>query len=111
MFTKVGQYPPLSIEPSAELSKALGEEDTALYKKALVNGNYAFGIGALAYFRRVIENKVNLLLDLIGEAAELANFETEELQRIDEIKESPSCGRKDRICLKNLTFTSSTRRA
>jgi hypothetical protein len=47
-FIKVGQYPPLSIEPSPQLTKALGEEDAALYKKALINGNYSFGIGALA---------------------------------------------------------------
>ncbi len=87
-FCKVGQYPALSIEPPAELSKALGEEDAALYKKALINGNYAFGIGALAYLRRVIENKLNLMLDLIAEAAKLAAFETEELARISEIKES-----------------------
>jgi hypothetical protein len=87
-FIKVGQYPPLSIEPSKELAAALGPEDTALYKKALINGNYSFGIGALAYFRRVIENKVNMLLDMIAEAAKLANFEPEELERIEEIKTS-----------------------
>jgi hypothetical protein len=87
-FTNVGQYPPLSIEPSKELAAALGAEDTELYKKALINGNYSFGIGALAYFRRVIENKVNMLLDLIAEAAKLAKFEPEELERIEEIKTS-----------------------
>jgi hypothetical protein len=88
MFTKVGQYPPLSIEPSKELAAALGPNDTELYKKALINGNYSFGVGALAYFRRVIENKVNMLLDLIAEAAKLAKFEPEELGRIEEIKTS-----------------------
>ncbi len=85
---KVGQFPPLSIEPPKGLAKALGKEDAALYKKALINANYSFGLGALAYFRRVIENKVNMLLDLIVEAANLAKFEPEELARIDEIKNS-----------------------
>jgi hypothetical protein len=88
LFIKVGQWPPLLIDPPLELVKGLGSEDTELYKKALTNGNSAFGIGALAYFRRVIENKVNMLLDLIGEAAQLANFEPEELKRIEEIKAS-----------------------
>jgi len=75
LFVKVGQWPPLLIDPPPELAKALGTEDTELYKKALTNGNSAFGIGALAYFRRVIENKVNMILDLIGNAAQLANFD------------------------------------
>ena len=88
IFMKVGQYPPLSIDPSPLLAKALGAEDNALYRKALTNGNYSFGIGALAYLRRVIENKVNMLLDLIADAARIANFESEELTRIDEIKAS-----------------------
>jgi hypothetical protein len=88
LFVKVGQWPPLLIDPPPELAKALGTEDTELYKKALTNGNSAFGIGALAYFRRVIENKVNMILDLIGNAAQLANFESEELKRLEEIKVS-----------------------
>src|SRR5215472_13287011 len=68
LFEKVGQHPPPSVDPPNELAKALGKEDAALYKKALTNGAYSFGIGALSYFRRVIENKVNDLLDLIHEA-------------------------------------------
>ncbi len=88
VFQKVGQFPPLSIEPSPELAKALGDEDTALYKKALINGNFSFGLGALSYLRRVVENKVNMLLDLIAEAAKLSNFESQELPRIEEVKNS-----------------------
>ena len=88
MFMKVGQFPALSIEPQKELANALGKEDAELYKKSLINANFSFGLGALAYFRRVIENKVSMLLDLIAEAAKLANFEPEELARIDEIKNS-----------------------
>ena len=57
-----------------------------MYKKALINANFSHGIGALAYFRRVIENKVNALIDLIAEVARTANFELEQLSHIDEIK-------------------------
>jgi hypothetical protein len=53
---KVGQFPPLSIKPTNDLAKALGKGDADLYQKALINGNYSLGLGALAYFRRVIEN-------------------------------------------------------
>src|ERR1700733_2849179 len=36
VFMKIGQYPALSIEPSSELAKALGPDDTELYKKGLI---------------------------------------------------------------------------
>ena len=61
-------------------------EDSDLYKKALINSNFSYGIGALAYFRRVVENKVNDLLDLIADAARNAQFELEQVARIEEIK-------------------------
>ena len=88
LFLKVGQYPPLAIEPTPELSKALGKEDAELYKKALINANYNHGIGAIAYFRRVLENKVNLILDLIGEALRTSQVETEDFKHLEEVKNS-----------------------
>jgi hypothetical protein len=85
-FTKVGQWPPLTIEPSVVLSDALGKEDAALYKKALINASFSHGIAALAYFRRVIENKVNVLLDLVADAAKAAEVDPADLQQLEEIK-------------------------
>jgi hypothetical protein len=86
-FVKVGQFPPLAIEPSSELSKALGAENAELYKKALINANYNHGLGAIAYFRRVLENKVNLILDLIAEALRLEQVEVE-AKELEKIKNS-----------------------
>lgn len=87
-FMKTGQFPPLSIEPPKELAKALGDSDNNLYRKALINGSHSFGLGALVYFRRVIENKVNMLLDMIGDAANLAEFAPEQVSQIEAIKQS-----------------------
>jgi hypothetical protein len=86
-FLKVGQFPPLAIELSSELSKALGEENAELYKKALINANYNHGLGAIAYFRRVLENKVNLIIDLIAEALRLEQVEVE-AKELEKIKRS-----------------------
>ena len=86
VFVKIGQYPPLEIEPSTELSKALGSEDAKLYKKGLINANFNHGLGAVAYFRRVLENKVNLILDLIAEGLRNAQSEAEDLKQLEEIK-------------------------
>ena len=85
-FMKVGQWPPLAIEPTPALADSLGKEESELYKKALINANFSYGIGALAYFRRVIENKVNNLIDLIADAARNAQFELEQVARIEEVK-------------------------
>ena len=88
IFVKVGQYPPLAIEPSPQLTKSLGPENADLYKKALINANFNHGLGAIAYFRRVLENKVNALLDLIAEAAKNAQSGSDDLRHIDGIKNS-----------------------
>jgi hypothetical protein len=87
-FIKAGQWPALTIEPSPVVAKALGAEDTSLYKKALINASISHGLGALAYFRRVIENKVNVLLDLVEEAAKTAQVHEDELKNIAEVKAS-----------------------
>jgi hypothetical protein len=88
IFIKVGQWPPLTIEPSPELAKALGAEDAQLYKKGLIDFNFGHGIGAVGYFRRVLENKINALLDLIEEAARNAKVADEHLAEIEAVKKS-----------------------
>ncbi len=88
IFVKVGQWPALSIEPSPELAKALGPEDAKLYKRGLIDFNFGHGIGAVSYFRRVLENKINALLDLIAEAARNENLASERLAEIEAVKKS-----------------------
>jgi hypothetical protein len=88
LFIKIGQWPPLSIEPSPELAKALGAEDLKLYKKGLIDFQFGHGIGAVGYFRRVLENKVNALLDLIVEAAKNAQVPDEHLAEVEAVKQS-----------------------
>jgi hypothetical protein len=86
VFVKVGQWPPLTIEPSPDLAKALGPEDAELYKKGLIDFNFGHGIGAVGYFRRVLENKINDLLDLIAEAARNAKVPAEQIAEIEAVK-------------------------
>ena len=88
LFIKVGQWPALTIEPSTELAKALGPDDTKLYKKGLIDFNFGHGIGAVGYFRRVLENKINALLDLMLEAARNAEVGSEQLAEVESIKNS-----------------------
>ena len=68
---KIGQWPAWSIVPPKEVQKALPAPELDLYKKALANLSQGYGLGALAYLRRLIESQTGTLLDMIEEAAKL----------------------------------------
>lgn len=80
---KIGQWEPWSIAPNRALEDALGEENAGLYRHALMNLSTSYGIGALAYFRRVIENEVDRVLEVLAETAKLEGDEAsaEAIQR------------------------------
>lgn len=88
IFFKVGQHPPLESEPDNDLKRQFDKADVDLFKKALTSRNFNFGLGALAYLRRIVENKMNDLLDLIEQAAKLDGEVPEELARISDVKQS-----------------------
>jgi hypothetical protein len=48
----------------------------------------------VAYFRRVLENKVNSILDLIAESLRNEQTETENLKHLEEVKNSRSVDKK-----------------
>jgi len=61
---KVGQFPPWEITPDKNLSELLGEHQD-FYKKGLVCESQGYGIGAYAYYRRIVETIIDSLLDSI----------------------------------------------
>jgi hypothetical protein len=87
-FFKAGQYPPLEERIPAELEQQLKDVDLEFYKRALRCRNFNFGVAALAYLRRVVENRMNDLLDLIAEAARQVGYGAEELRRLEQVKAS-----------------------
>jgi hypothetical protein len=88
LFIKIGQYPAQMAEPPAELGKQLDSDDLDLYKKALTCRNFSFGLGALGYLRRVVENRMNDLLELIAQAASEAGFAQDLLRELEAAKKS-----------------------
>jgi hypothetical protein len=87
-FMKVGQYPPLEERIPTELEQQMKGDDLEFYKRALRCRNFNFGLAALAYLRRVVENRMNDLLDLIADAARKASYEAEHLKRLESVKAS-----------------------
>jgi hypothetical protein len=83
---KVGQYPAWEAPLSRTLSKALGKEGKSLFIKGASSLRAGRGIGAVAYFRRIIENHVDDILKMVADSAAAAG----DTAAIAQIKEANS---------------------
>jgi len=80
---KIGQLPAWSIKIDKKLEKILEKKQVVdLYKKGLISESQGYGIGAFAYYRRVVEKTIDDLLNLIGEL-----LEGEEKERYSQVLE------------------------
>jgi len=80
---KAGQYPKLEVSIPKEFAKALGDK-RPLYIKGMTSRHNGYGIGALTYFRRLIEDTTDEMLGLLEEtmqATKAASAAIEALQR------------------------------
>jgi hypothetical protein len=87
IFLKIGQYPELEERVPDMLKSALDDEDLKLYKNALRMRNFNLGVAAVAYMRRVIENKMNDMLEILHEAAIAHNAQAELVAQRKEMME------------------------
>ncbi len=82
---KVGQFPAWEITGEPKIEKLLGSH-AGYYKKGLVCESQGYGIGAFSYYRRIVEETIDELLneiaDLIsGEDLEKYNIALEKTQQ------------------------------
>ena len=85
---KYGEKPPFGPPLPTRLSKIVGD-DYDLLLKGRQTENQGLGIGAFAYYRRVVENRKDRLLTEIRKAAKRLNADEELLSSIDDaIKET-----------------------
>jgi hypothetical protein len=74
---KVGQYPAWDIAGHPNIEKFLGEH-ADYYKKGLICESQGYGIGAFGYYRRIVEDIIDQLLDEVSallSGAELRKYE------------------------------------
>ena len=64
---KVGQLPAPEINLDSNLESFLSEEDKGFYKKALMNLQYGYGIGAFSYFRRIVQNEIESIANKLAD--------------------------------------------
>ncbi|MBI2334013.1 MAG: hypothetical protein HYU84_17955 [Chloroflexi bacterium] len=63
---KAGQVPPWDVSLDLVLEKSLGDA-SSFYKRALICESQAYGIGAFAYYRRIVEEIIDSLLEDISD--------------------------------------------
>lgn len=80
---KVGQFPPWDITISKSLEKIL-DKFSEYYKKGLICESQGYGIGANAYFRRIVEELID---DLLGQIPDLMSGE-EKIKYEEALEES-----------------------
>jgi len=98
---KFGELPRGSIPRDKALQKFL-KDDRDNYEKAVVCLSNEYGVAAFAYFRRVVENNINRLLDLLQDDAEASGEDTETLKAICALRgDSPMS---DKIKVANLAL-------
>jgi hypothetical protein len=77
---KLGEYPPFGSHLPKRLQDMLSKTDLELYRKGLRTEREGHGIGAAAYFRRVVENQWRALVTKLRDAAEKLGTPAEQLK-------------------------------
>ena len=78
---KAGQFPRESVRVPSGIQKRLGAS-AEFYRSALTCRNEGYGLAAVAYFRRVVEDKTNELIDVVADAAEAHSVPAADVEKI-----------------------------
>lgn len=81
---KLGEYPPFGSHLAKRLQALLSETDLELYRKGLRTEREGHGIGAAAYYRRVVEDQWKALVTKLRDAAEKLGTAEDKLRIFDE---------------------------
>jgi len=95
-IVKAGQYPKLEIAIPKDFGEALGDK-RALYMNGMTLRHNSYGIGALTYFRRVIEDTTDEMLDLLEKSMEETSAEPGAIERLKVAKKGTRFEDKVRI--------------
>jgi len=96
---KLGQFPPWKIEIERELEYFLDDEAVFL-KKGKVCLSQSYGLGACAYFRRVLENEIEPLLKLLIDKKSEEGVDPEKIEEYGNICKGKDFSSKTRLALK-----------
>ena|SRR5690554_2499662 len=81
---KAGQYPRPRLPRNRHVQRFMAD-DAANYEKAIACLANAYGIGAFAYYRRLVEDNIGRLLELVQEDAAASSSGTETLAALKQL--------------------------
>jgi hypothetical protein len=84
---KVGQNPPWEVDIEKRLESILGSSSD-LYKKGLISESQGYGIGAYAYYRRIVEDITTSLLSSISDLIEDEKMKESYVLALEETKKA-----------------------
>ncbi len=93
---KYGERPRKRLARDPVLQRFL-KDDLDNYEKAVVCLSYEYGVAAFAYFRRVVENNINRLLDLVQEDAQSSSADTQVTAALAELRKNSPMNKKIEI--------------
>ncbi|OPK02395.1 hypothetical protein BZ164_22745 [Pseudomonas veronii] len=93
---KFGELPRGNIPRDKVLQKFL-KDDRENYEKAVICLNHDYGVAAFAYFRRVVENNIDRLLDLLQRDLQASGGDKENLEAIHALRETTPMSDKIKI--------------
>lgn len=85
-LTKLGEYPRYGNPIEPKLIRLIGTDDKDTFFKGRQCENQGLGIGAFVYYRRVVENQRNRILDNIIKVSKKLNFPKEKISIIENAK-------------------------
>jgi hypothetical protein len=86
---KLGEYPPFGSHLAKRFQDMLSKDDLELYRKGLRTEREGHGIGAAAYFRRVVDNQWKTLVTKLRDAAEKLGTPSDQLKVFHEALSQP----------------------
>lgn len=84
-ITKFGEYPAFGPHTPSKLLSILGKEQD-IYLKGIRSESQSLGIGAFAYYRRLVQELKNEIIDLIIKAANMYNADEELIEQLKQAK-------------------------
>ena len=100
-FQKFGELPRGNIPRDKTLQKFL-KDDRENYEKAVICLSHDYGVAAFAYFRRVVENNINSLLDMLQEDLQASGGDQGNLDAVQSLRNTSPMS--DKIKIANLAL-------
>jgi hypothetical protein len=82
--TKYGQFPRMTVNPPKQVADALGVY-ADFWRKGMTVNSHGYGIGALVYFRRIVEGITDSLLERLAVAMDAGGDPAEEVKRVRDV--------------------------